>query len=122
MTARDPDALAFRLREEEGAAVVSLEGRMSQGAYGAVFRRILEAVSADSLHRVVLDLSGVPYVSSAGLAAIVRIQHEWPAAGVRFCLAGATPLVARLLESVELGRIVLIRETVEEAKKAFEGT
>jgi anti-anti-sigma factor len=97
--------------------VASLRGRLAQGSYGACFKRIQDEAEAGGARAIILELSGVEYISSAGLAGIIRLQHEWQGAGRTFSLAGASPLAARLFESVELARVVSIHDIEEEARK-----
>ncbi len=113
--------MEYTLERDGEMMVARLQGRLAQGSYGACFKKIHAEAQEGGVSAIVLELSGVEYISSAGLAAIIRLQHEWQGPKRKFCLAGASPLAARLFESVELSRVVPIHDTLEEARSFVEG-
>jgi anti-sigma B factor antagonist len=64
---------------------------------------------------VVLDLSGVTFVSSAGLGQLVHTGRTLGDRGAVLCLAGARRRVARLVQTVGLDGLIPIFKSVGEA-------
>jgi anti-anti-sigma factor len=90
------DGLRIELVERGGAAVARLAGRFD-GAGAARFDR--EALGTLAAHgAVVLDLSAVPYVSSAAVRSFLRLAQALDAAGGAFVVSGLTPFVSQVLE------------------------
>jgi anti-anti-sigma factor len=61
---------------------------------------------------VVIDLAGVRFCGSTGLAVLIDALNDAEAAGVRFGTAGGPPIVRRVLEITRLGPVLGHRETV----------
>ncbi len=70
--------------------------------------------------RIVLDLSGMDYISCAGLSMLVRILKTVRAAGGALRLCGLQPFVAEVFRAVRLDRAFSIHENAEEAAQAPE--
>lgn len=100
--------------EDQGAVrVLRLKGR-------------LDAVTSDRLQqhlsglvreraRVVLDLGGVDYVSSAGLRVLLAAHDDLERGGGRLILAAIQDYVAEVLEVAGLDSVLPSARTVEEA-------
>ena len=58
--------------------------------------------------RLVVDLSGVPYIDSAGLAALIAAMQEVEGYGGKFLLAGLQETVREVLESSRLDQVFQI--------------
>lgn len=112
------DGLRIELEEAGAATVARLAGRFD-GAGAARFDR--EALGRlASRTTVVLDLSEVPYVSSAALRSFLRLSQALGASGGTFVVCGLTPFVREVLElSGLLGRF-RTASTVPEALSLLE--
>jgi anti-sigma B factor antagonist len=55
-----------------------------------------------------LELSGVPYIDSAGLAALIGAMQEVEGYGGKFLLAGLQEIVREVLESSRLDQVFQI--------------
>jgi anti-sigma B factor antagonist len=91
--------LAGDLRAEEGHSLVErandvLEGRGAQ---------------------VIIEMSGVPYVTSAGINALVRITAQANTQEQRVVLANPSPLVANVFVVTRLNRFFEIFDSLDEA-------
>jgi anti-sigma B factor antagonist len=104
----------------DGVCILRLQGRFVTGSDAAL-------VSAqNSLHEIgiakaVVDLSGVPYIDSTGLAFIVELHKSLAGRGGQLFLAGANERVREVLEMTRIGEIVPLYEDVEEAEAALHG-
>jgi anti-sigma B factor antagonist len=68
---------------------------------------------------VILDLSHVPYVDSAGLGALVGAYTSYHKAGRSMVLSGVNDRVLKLLEITRLEALFLIFPTLGEALQAI---
>src|SRR3954447_10812195 len=71
--------------QDSGALILTLTGRLDAVSSPPVAARLLDAVRRSPA--VVLDLSGLDYVSSAGLRILLKTAKEAKAAQARFALA-----------------------------------
>jgi anti-anti-sigma factor len=70
----------------------------------------------EGIPSLILDLSGVKFVDSSGLSAILTGNRLWKASGGSFVLTGlAHPSVKKLIEISRLDSILSIIPTVEES-------
>jgi anti-sigma B factor antagonist len=106
--------LSFEIRGYEGATVLGCKGRI-------VFRDealALSAKVADLLpqsRQVVIDLSGVEIIDSAGLGELVVAFMSGQITGRAVKLAAANRLVRKILEITNLNSVFEIHERVEDA-------
>jgi anti-sigma B factor antagonist len=82
------------------------------------FRQALAEMA--SSHRLIIDMSGVPFVDSAGLGALIGGIRRARELGGDVAVACNRPTLTRLLRTTGFDRIVTVTETVEEAIKALE--
>ncbi len=69
--------------------------------------------------RVLIDLSGVPFLDSAGLGALIGGVRRAREAGGDVAVYGARPAVARLLHTTGFDRVASVSESEEDAAKAL---
>jgi anti-sigma B factor antagonist len=81
---------------EDGALILALTGQLNAASSPPVEAALLDAVRRSPA--VVLDLSGLGYVSSAGLRVLLKAAKEAKAARSRFALAGPRAGVREVLE------------------------
>ena len=98
--------------------VLSLRGPLT--AYnGPVFQNAMRR--EEPAHTVILDLSEVPYVDSAGLGLLVSAHVSRQKAGRTMVLSGINPRVKRLFEITKMSDLFLIFPNAEEAAAALHG-
>jgi anti-anti-sigma factor len=56
-----------------------------------------DRVMADPVDLVIVDLAGVTFLDSSGIASLVRAQRQFQGAGRDFCVRNPTPMVQRVL-------------------------
>jgi anti-sigma B factor antagonist len=84
------------------------------------FREAMAELAARG--RLVIDLSGIPFLDSAGLGALIGAIRRTRELGGSVGVACNRPTLARLLRTTGFDRIVLVTHTVEEALTAFGGS
>lgn len=82
------------------------------------FRQTLAELA--SSHRLLIDMSGVPFVDSAGLGALIGGIRRARELGGDVAVACNRPTLTRLLRTTGFDRIVTVAETIEEAAAALE--
>jgi anti-sigma B factor antagonist len=82
------------------------------------FRQSLAELAASP--KLVIDMSGVPFVDSAGLGALIGGIRRTRELGGEVVVVCNRPSLVRTLRTTGFDRIVVMTETVEEAKKTLE--
>jgi anti-anti-sigma factor len=94
----------------DGAAKVAAPaGRLDTASAPSVERALLAIMAPGA--RVVLDLSAITYISSAGLRVLLKAAKEARAAGGAFALAAPQPAVREVLDVSGFDRIIAIHPT-----------
>lgn len=83
----------------------------------AQFREALGELSAKP--RLIIDLSGVPFMDSAGLGALIGGIRRAREAGGDVAVACSRPTLTRLLHTTGFDRIVPVTETLDDAVSAL---
>lgn len=78
-----------------------------------------EAMRADKAHTLILDLSGVPYVDSVGIGALVGAYVSRQRDGRKLALVGVTERVNASLGVSQLTKFFTTFATVEAAEKSL---
>ena len=95
-------ALKVTRREEDGISILELKGRITFGPEDILFNDEIRHALAARRFRLVIDLSGVDKIDSAGLGTLLYARAELRRAGGGLALANLRPahmhllLVARL--------------------------
>ena len=82
------------------------------------FRQALAELASNN--RLLIDMSGVPFVDSAGLGALIGGIRRARELGGDVAVACSRPTLTRLLRPPAFDRIVTVVETVEEAAAALQ--
>lgn len=65
--------------------------------------------------KIVVDLSGVPYMDSSGVASLVKLLSRTKKLGVELVLAAPTTKVRSIMEITRLDSVFRLVESVEDA-------
>jgi anti-sigma B factor antagonist len=104
--------MAFRFTIErplsaDSPCIVRLDGRLTLGPQLLDFgRRVAELLASRPGPCVLLDISAVEEVDSAGLGELVILYTTAGQNGSRLCLLSPTPRIAHLLETTRLSGIL----------------
>jgi len=105
-------------RQEGGITVLSLEGRLDAQSAGGVeetFKKKME----EGASKLLVDLSGVEYVSSAGLRVLLATSKKLNAQGGKLVLCGLKPYVQEVFEVAGFTSIFEILPDVDAALGSF---
>ena len=104
-------------RRFANAAVLLVEGRLDQDTCGAFTTELMTHVDSAVKENgaIVLDLSGLEYVSSAGLRCFMLASRHAKAQRGRICVAALQSLVAEIFEISHFNLVFQVFPTVREA-------
>ncbi|MGN9778464.1 STAS domain-containing protein [Micromonospora sp. H33] len=92
--------------ERDGdAAHVWLSGELDLSTAGE-FNAVLDRLAAAGAHRFLVDLSGLTFCDSTGIAAFIRADNRAAAQGGWLRLTGATGRVHRVLQVTGLAEVL----------------
>jgi len=102
------------VRKVDGAAVVEVAGDIDLHRSPAFQESLLRVVD-DKPERVVIDLSGVGYMDSSGVATLVKVLSRARKSSIDLRLAGLTERVRSVFEITRLNTVFQIHRTKREA-------
>lgn len=110
----------MRLKEsiEEGVCVLALEGEIDLH-YAPVLRSLLQGKVGSRCPALIVDLSGVNFIDSAGLAALIEYFRDASYHGGVLCLTGLNETLRTVFEIVRLDSVIPMFATVAAARLAF---
>ncbi|HEX8156077.1 MAG TPA: STAS domain-containing protein [Solirubrobacteraceae bacterium] len=117
---RNVPQLRIELSERDGTQIVALFRELDLRAADEL-QAVLDRACAGENARVCLDLSGLQFIDSTGLAIVIRSHQATVAAGGAFAVVCAAGTVRRTLEMTGLMTMLNVAETVDEALQALEG-
>lgn len=98
--------------------VLSPQEALHAGGAAEAFERHVQQLFRNGYRQVVVDLSGVPSIDSAGIRALVRGHTSAQRIGGSLRLAAAQPAVSHVLELANLGGVFEIYSSVDAARLA----
>ena len=101
----------------EGYVICRPVGEVEAFTVGQFRQALADVASAGHL---VIDLSAVPFVDSAGLGALIGGIRRTRELGGQVAVACSRPTLVRLLRTTGFDRIVTVAETVAEAALALQ--
>jgi anti-anti-sigma factor len=105
--------LTHELRDS-GLIVLAIQGNLDAAGVDKIREQFSEAISHYS-GPVIIDLSGVEYISSAGLAMLVSKGKTQRGRGGDLVVVANTPRVMGVFELTEFGRLFSVYDTLEAA-------
>lgn len=107
-----------RINEGFPMALISLRGSI-ETTNASTLEEALERIVEDECYRIVVDLSGVSYISSAGWGIFISEIKRIRANGGDIKLAAMAPEVREVFDLLEFNNILKPYENKEEAIRAF---
>ncbi|MBW2056748.1 MAG: STAS domain-containing protein [Deltaproteobacteria bacterium] len=100
----------------DGAAIVSVHGEVDLYSSPGLRQEIVQWAQK-RIRSLIVDLGGVTYMDSSGIATLVEGFQLTKTYGGRFSIASPGPAIQEVLRFAHLDRIFHIFGTVEEALK-----
>ncbi len=115
------ETVNFELKKENNIAIFKLlEKNFDAQIAGLVKGELTILLTADEINKLVFDLSEVEYCDSSGLSAILLAFRILQANEGHIRLAAPNKSVKNLIDISQLGRVLPIRDSVDEAVKELE--
>ena len=97
-------------REERGALIVCFEGEVDLDNSPKAREVLRESVGRSQ--KVLVDLSGVAYIDSSGVASLVEAFQQAKRRGSEFALVAVSAAALRVLSLARLDKVFVIHETL----------
>lgn len=104
-------SLKITHRDEDGADVLALDGRIVAGEETAALRDRVKSLLVQGRKNMVLDLSGVTMIDSTGLGALVTAHSSAKSGGASLRLCNLGSRSKHLLEITKLYTIFEVADT-----------
>ena len=100
----------------EGVTLLVPSGHWDQDGSTAIAQQFIDAIAPG--HRVIVDLSGVPYLSSMGIRSLLMGANTAHGHGGRMVLLSPRPNVAGVLATARMSDIIPTFNDFETARRA----
>ena len=115
---RNPPQLEVELFEREGVQIVALSGELDLRSADELQVALDRACTGDQA-RVCLDLVGLQFIDSTGLAIVIRCHQDTAAAGGALVVVCAAGHVRRTFETTGLMAMLRVVDSADEALEAL---
>ena len=107
------DLISTSITYHHGIAVLAITGEMDLATAPAV-EHAIAAVLAQDPPSLIIDLSGVQFLGSIGVGALVKARNYF-ADGDRFSVVAHSRMTSRVIQLLGMERVLSLQKTVEEA-------
>ena len=104
---------------EPDITVVELSGRLALGRESQRIETLFEELSKKGATKIVLDLSGVEYIDSAGIGMLALSSGKLKEAGGKLAVAAPEGRVLQMLNLTGMSSILKVCGTVDAAAAAL---
>jgi anti-anti-sigma factor len=111
--------LSLETRHQADIIIVHCQGRIVYRDEAAALSRVVGDVMSQA-RKIVLDLSGVSSLDSAGIGELALLYTWAQKENVDFKVAGPNNLVRTLLDLTKLDSVLEIHSSVDDALEAFQ--
>ena len=108
--------LKVNFSKEQGCHFVELSGEISYNDAGDFQDKMEEALGAEE-SKIILDFSGVSYISSTGLRVLLKLGKEMAKQNRKLILCGLNEFTSSVFEVSGFNKIFNIKKDREEALK-----
>lgn len=110
--------MKINVTEQNGASIMALEGRMD-ATTTAVFESASRGLLDNDTRKVVVDMTALEYISSAGLRGILGMVKSMKAASGALAFCGLQPMVAEVFRISGFNAILSVYDTLDAALAAL---
>lgn len=112
------DALHFAQRHLDGVVVLSVHGEVDLANESSLRAQLRMAIETGA-HLIVVDLMDLRYIDSCGIKALLDVHRSFTYDGRSMVLAGAPPMVQRVLDILHLEQVIPVFPRVETAVESL---
>lgn len=114
-------ALKITDREVDGVSVVALEGRIVLGEESNALREKVKGLLAGGKKNIVLNMSNVTYIDSAGLGTLVASHHSARTQGASLKLSNLGQKFQEVLQVTKLLTVFEVYDSEAAAVRSYSG-
>lgn len=111
--------MAVNIKETNNAAIVEIKGKLIDGSLAEEVKKKLRNLIDKGQKNVVVDLSGVDYISSSGFALLISGLRSTREKGGDMKLANVSSKAGELLSTTKLDHVFEEYDTVEKAVNSY---
>lgn len=104
-------------RFQDGVKVVAMDGQLDTNTVGEFREAFLAEMGTDD--RVVLDCTGLQYLDSSGLAALLNLHKNLVARDARMVLCGLPEGILRVVRFTKLDKVFELSENLDQGIKTL---
>jgi anti-sigma B factor antagonist len=104
-----------------GITVIALEGRIVLGSEGMAVKNAIDGILDGGSNKLVVDMSKVSYIDSAGLGIVVSAMSKTKESGGEFCMAETPDIVRQVFKVTNVLQLLTLHDTVDAAVAAVQG-
>lgn len=108
----------IRITEETNLKLISVSGEIDASSSIELDNALNSA--SETHQNILIDLSGLDYISSAGLGVFISYLDDFKKKGVSLVMYGLQEKVSEVFAILGLQQLMNIKSTEEEARKVFE--
>jgi anti-sigma B factor antagonist len=112
------DDVELSVQRSNDVALLTVVGDVDAGTVDDL-RRTIDELLANGEHRFVVDLTGVPFMDSSGLATLVQLFKRVRIGEGDVRLAGLQPDVQHIFKLVRLTRVFDVYDTADAAVASY---
>jgi anti-sigma B factor antagonist len=113
--------MGFEIRELGDVTLIDLSGKLTRDGSELQLRAAVDELVTRGRLRIVLNLTAVPYMDSAGIGELVATRQKVAAAGGAVKLLNPLKRVYDILQLVKLDTIFETYQDEEVARESFAG-
>jgi anti-anti-sigma factor len=102
-------------KTRHGDVIMTLNGEVTVNNFEQLDEELHDAIDA-GVSRLLVNLSGLTYITSTGIGALVGAHHELSEAGGRLVIVRPPAEVMRMLESMKLNRVLILADSLNEGQ------
>ena len=112
--------MTFSEEKTNGVLALGVSGRIHTEASAELSKELNTLIDHGERH-LLLDFSGVDYINSSGLRALLMAAKKLNGLGGKVVLANVTEMIQQILRVSGCASLIGIYPSVEEARKALKG-
>lgn len=112
-----PNELIIEVNNTDQATIVAPQGEIDLGRSPGLRTRLGEII-AEKPGRIIIDLSGVTYMDSSGVATLVEALQQCRSINASLTLCAMQDRVRSIFEIARLDMVFTIADTIEHALEA----
>lgn len=109
----------LQFERDSNILIITLCGELDHNSAEEVRVKIDDRIDRDNIEKVILDFSGVTFMDSSGIGAVLGRYKKLSNKGGKLCVAESNKNVNRIFELAGLYKVIKNYNTVDEAVRCI---